>query len=412
MTQSSNDWLLNAVAEIAQQEQLQLAAEDISGPAFAELSDAELQALAGSVSEQLWRQPSEAERPRAASEGKAAASDGTGAVLRLPRRRLGRLGWLAAAAALFGAGVWLAQYALPGPEPVAQRSGSSPRWQAAPSDDRQLTLPDGSTLALGEQAQAHVVALTAREVRVQLDQGSVECEVAHDPERRFVVAAGGFEVVVKGTHFTVSSQLDAAAHVQVAVRVERGLVEVRQPPEQVLALLGPGQGWSSAEPSPAAPVPIPVAPPPAARAIERGSGRLITPPPARAPRDAVAASARELFDRANAERLAGHAREAAAAFDQLRQRYPDDSRAGYAAFMLGRIRLDSLADANGAAEAFAFAIAHPGGGFFLEDAEARRVEALAKAGRASECRAARDQFLASHPQAVRAAFVAQRCGTP
>jgi FecR protein len=398
MTESSNDRLLNAVAEIARQEQLLLAAEDISDPAFAELSDAELQALAGSVSEQLWPvQPAVSERQRPASERQRAR-------LLRPQRGFGRrLGWLAAAAALFGASVWLVQYALPGPEPVAQQ-------QPAARDDRHLTLPDGSTLALGEQAEAHVVALTAREVRVQLDHGSVECEVAHDPERRFVVAAGGFEVVVKGTHFTVSSQPDAVARVQVAVSVERGLVEVRQPPDQVLALLGVGQRWSSDGPSPAAPVPIP-APPPAPRAIERESGRL-TPAPARAPRDAVAASARELFDRANAERLAGHAREAAAAFDELRRSYPNDSRAGYAAFMLGRIRLDSLADANGAAEAFAFAIAHPGGGYFLEDAEARRVEALAKAGRAGECRAARDQFLVNHPQAVRAAFVAQLCSTP
>jgi hypothetical protein len=77
--------------------------------------------------------------------------------------------------------------------------------------------------------------------------------------------------------------------------------------------------------------------------------------------------------------------------------------------MLGRIRLDTLADASGAAEAFAFAIARPGGGFFLEDAEARRVEALAKAGRENECQAARAQFLARYPQAVRAPFVAQLC---
>jgi hypothetical protein len=74
-----------------------------------------------------------------------------------------------------------------------------------------------------------------------------------------------------------------------------------------------------------------------------------------------------------------------------------------------RSRLDTLADAGGAVEAFEFAIAHPGGGFFLEDAGARRVEALAKAGRQNECQAAREQFLASYPRAVRAAFVAQLC---
>jgi hypothetical protein len=116
-----------------------------------------------------------------------------------------------------------------------------------------------------------------------------------------------------------------------------------------------------------------------------------------------------LFEQANAARLAGRASEAAAAFDELRLRHPTDTRAGYAAFMLGRIRLNSLDDANGAVEAFTFALAHPGGGFFREDAEARRVEALAKAGRTLECCQARDRFLASHPGAVRAALVAKQC---
>jgi TolA-binding protein len=235
--------------------------------------------------------------------------------------------------------------------------------------------------------------------------------VVHDPERRFVVAVGGWEVVVKGTRFTVSSGLEGAAE-QVVVRVERGLVEVRQPPARLVALLGAGQRWSSSErgsapPAPAqelAPSPL-AARPPAAAVPEAPAPST----PVRTPRERPAPSARSLFARADAERLAGHAREAAAAFDELRRRYPTDARAGYAAFMLGRIRLDSLSDARGAEEAFAFAIAHPGGGFFLEDAEARRVEALAKAGRANECQAARQQFLARYPRAVRAPLVAQLC---
>jgi hypothetical protein len=274
------------------------------------------------------------------------------------------------------------------------RSGRRSAWAERPTSDDDLSA---------------CVAIDPHEVRVQLEQGKLECEVAHDPERRFVVAVGAWEVVVKGTRFTVSSGPDGASE-QVVVSVEHGLVEVRQAPDRVVALLGAGQRWSSTERSPAQPTPPETLAPPAAPAAAPATPARSAPSgaaPLRAARPAP--SARSLFERADAARLAGHAREAAAAFDELRRRFPTDARAGYAAFMLGRIRLDTLGDPSGAAEALAFAIAHPGGGFFLENAEARRVEALAQAGRAHECQAARAQFLSRYPQALRAPAVAKLC---
>lgn len=403
MTQPGDERLLNAVSDVAREEHVQLMSQDLGGAAFTELSDAELQMLAGAVSEQLVREPpARQKRPAQRAQGLAQ-----------------RLRWLAAAAALFGGGLWLMQRLPPDRE---QQTASAP----PASTDRQLALPDGSTLALGEQTEARVVKLDPREVRVQLERGSVECEVAHNPERRFVVATGALEVVVKGTRFTVSSGLEATAPEHVVVSVERGLVEVRQPPDRVLALLGPGQRWSSdgrttppaawsAAPAPTASQPAPAAlrpsPLPEAAPSQRGD-----PATAPMPRQRPAPSARQLFERADAERLAGRAREAAEAFDELRRRHPSDARAGYAAFMLGRIRLDSLADPGGAVEAFEFAIAHAATeakaestGFFLEDAAARRVEALDKAGRSRDCRAAREQFLLQYPKAVRAPLVAKLC---
>lgn len=409
MTDPAGDRLLNAVAEVAQQEWLQLPAEDLSDAAFAELSNEELQALAGSVSDRLVS--------NGLAHGHISALDARGREDRQRRRGLARrLGWLAAAAAVLGTSVWLVQSSLLPEERVAQH-------QPAASSDRRLSLPDGSTLALAEQTEAHLVALTPGEARVQLEHGSVECEVAHNPHRRFVVAAGAFEVVVKGTHFTVSLGLDAAAPAAVAVSVERGLVEVRQPPDRVLALLGAGESWASNGLSSREPSPGEAAPPSAALDTKAESSGVAGKAPKSAPgaakplavpqgRDAEPSDARRLFERADGERVAGHAGQAAAAFDELRRRYPEDERAGYAAFMLGRIQLDSLGDPNAAADAFAFAIAHPSGGFFLEDAEARRVEALSKAGRTEECRRERDQFLARHPQALRAAFVARQCAAP
>jgi hypothetical protein len=274
------------------------------------------------------------------------------------------------------------------PETDAQLAPDAPGSESA----RQLSLSDGSTLYLSAGSRAQVVTMTQVEVRVRLDRGSVECEVQPVPERRFVVEAAGFEVVVKGTHFTVSLGGEQIID-GVSVSVERGSVEVREPPDRVLALLGPGQLWSS-ERNGASPEAVSPA---------------VVSPPAAVPLVVTAPGPRVLFERANAARLRGDSREAAAAFDELRRRHPADARAGYAAFLLGRLRLDTLGDAKGAVEALSFAVAHPGSGFFQEDAEVRLIEALAKAGQAADCRQARDRFLARHPQAPGAKLVTKRC---
>jgi transmembrane sensor len=397
--------LLHAVVEVAREEYAQLSRADVDGPAFAELDGAELQNLARTVCE------------RSGGHAFSARNVRKPTARQLPRPLVRRLGLLAAAAAAcLAAGLWLAAPSSPSQEPSAEQASND-------ESRRRLELPDGSTLALAEHTDARVVALDAREVRVRLLRGSVECEVVHDPERRFVVEVGRVEVVVKGTLFTVSSGVrssraasDMEAETpeeQLAVSVERGLVEVRHPPDRVLALLGAGQRWSSDGRSSPATAPLEVEAPPALESKPKPEAPA--PPAAARPRRAApleqrSSSASRLFEQADAARISGRTQQAAAAFDELRRRYPTDARAGYAAFMLGRIRLDTLDDADGAAEAFAFAIAHPSGGLFLEDAKARHVEALDRAGRRDECRAARERFLKEHPGALRADSVAQRCG--
>jgi TolA-binding protein len=118
-----------------------------------------------------------------------------------------------------------------------------------------------------------------------------------------------------------------------------------------------------------------------------------------------------LFERADAARLAGRHADAAADFERFYRRFPNDPRAGLAAYELGRIRLGSLHDPRGAVEAFDVVLQR-GSEPFREDAEAGRVEALADLGDHEACVRARDAFRARHPRSPQERRVAKLCGGP
>jgi transmembrane sensor len=339
-------------------------------------------------------------------------------------QRLTRARQLRAAAGVAAVGVFVGALALVAtheptplePAPVAvERAASDP--SAARDAPQQLSLADGSRLMLSTGTRARVLSMRADEVRVRLERGQVDCEVAPDRARRFVVEAGEFEVVVTGTRFTVNSAGEADAS-SVAVSVEHGSVQVWEPPHRLLAALGAGQRWASERPAgatieeaPDAGGIAPAAPPSSAPApsAPASSGRAPTSAPGGPRASASASDPSALLARASAARQAGKLPEAVAALERIIRQHPNDERAGYAAFLLGRIQLDTLGDARAAVESFSFAAAHPGSGFFPEDAEARRVEALAKAGQMTECAAARDRFLAKYPRSARAASIQRAC---
>jgi hypothetical protein len=70
-----------------------------------------------------------------------------------------------------------------------------------------------------------------------------------------------------------------------------------------------------------------------------------------------------------------------------------------------------LGDARGAVQAFRRAIALAPGAGFREDAMARLVEAYATLGERTQCRKARDAYLADYPRGVHRASVATKCGS-
>jgi hypothetical protein len=114
-------------------------------------------------------------------------------------------------------------------------------------------------------------------------------------------------------------------------------------------------------------------------------------------RAAQAAAVGDLLVLADVARLSGHPREAVNPLERVVQKHAGDSRAPLAAFMLGRVQLDSLGAPAAGARAFerAIALGLPGG--LAEDAYAGVVESRARAGERSGARAAYAEYLAKYP---------------
>lgn len=106
--------------------------------------------------------------------------------------------------------------------PVGQKETSVAAAATPPPEDRRI-LPDGSILKLNEGA-VFTVLYTAAERRIQLERGEAFFKVMKDPERPFIVEAGGATVQALGTAFNV--RLGAG---ELDVLVAEGTVGVARP---------------------------------------------------------------------------------------------------------------------------------------------------------------------------------------
>jgi hypothetical protein len=270
-----------------------------------------------------------------------------------------------------------------------------------------ITMPDGTSATLRDHARLRYDRVQSDRVETTIERGQVAFDVRHTESRAFVVHAAGFDVIDRGTRFVVGVEGGT-----VSVSVETGRVEIARGSDPVRTLAG-GDSWASVPSTVTASTGADTVDAPASPDTSAAIASATVSPPgdsARAPSaPPPPPGARELLQEANDARLAGHPREAATAFDALRHRFRSDPRAGLAAFELGRLRLDSLGDPGGAAEAFSDAIALAPGATFHEDAEARLVEALDRAHDQGRCAAARQGYLARFPGGLHAASVAARC---
>jgi transmembrane sensor len=278
-------------------------------------------------------------------------------------------------------------------------------WEGAQletaADALSVTLVDGSSLKVEPRSRVEVGDRTQSALKLVLARGRIACDVTHREGRSFVVAAGGVEVRVIGTRFSVANE-EAEAGRRVEVRVERGTVEVRGAgPGAEVVRVEAGHSWSQVtktealagegpeaqvEPEPEAEIA-----PRAARPERAHVGARVARP---------AADARELFEQARSEWRAGRMAEAAKTYQALLASHPRDPRAGLAAFELGRLRMDRLGDMPGAVQALQQAVALAPGAELREDALARLVAASAAAHDHAVCTRTRARYLADYPSGV------------
>jgi transmembrane sensor len=134
------------------------------------------------------------------------------AAVRSPGRRV----WLGAGAALaaslvvaVGIGLW------PAPDAPARV------YRTADGQTQQIQLADGTHIRLNVSSNISV-SLGRRTRQVQMADAEAVFDVAHDPQRPFLITVGDRQVRVVGTEFNLRHRAD-----KVSLTVRRGVVEVR-----------------------------------------------------------------------------------------------------------------------------------------------------------------------------------------
>jgi len=319
---------------------------------------------------------------------------------RLGRRRA--RGWVWAGAGLCVAAAAAIIVVRARTAPTETQVASASAWEGAQletaADALSVTLGDGSSLKLEPRSRVEVGDRTASAVKLVLARGRIACDVTHRPGRSFVVAAGGVEVRVIGTRFSVANDEahDGTNGTRVEVRVERGVVEVRSAgPNAGTVRVEAGHSWSQVTKT--EPLAGEAEEP---AADEEPEAEAVRKAPQRAARKPAVADGRELFEQARSQWRAGRIDAAAQTYQALLASHPRDPRAGLAAFELGRLRMDRLGDMPGAVKALEQAVALAPGAELREDALARLVAASAAAHDRGVCRRARDRYLADYPGGV------------
>jgi transmembrane sensor len=237
-----------------------------------------------------------------------------------------------------------------------------------------------------------------------LRAGGARFSVPHDPDHPFIVAAGDVTIEDLGTTFTVryltADRLNIAVEDgHVRVRAAGGATDV--PAGATLEVpVGPaveGLRTEQRQPAVAASSWRPLA--------ERGQYEEARRALRKAGPSAVRDDTADLLLAADAARLSGHPAEAVPYLERVLRGHARDPRAGLAAFTLGRVLLDELGRPSEAVAAFA--LVRSSGGPLAEDALAREVEALSRAGDVTRSREQALLYRRLYPNGRRAKAVSR-----
>jgi transmembrane sensor len=342
------------------------------------------------------------------------------------------VGWIAAGALATCLVFLLVWSGLSGPaEPQALRTETGEPLEVlagAQTEPRAVQLSDGSRITLEPGAEAQVLENTDRSFVTMLRKGKTRFDVRPGGPRRWSVECSLATIEVVGTAFTVTR-----SERQVRVEVHKGVVLVRgeRVPERVQRLTAGQHLELMEEPTPAAvpsPEPVPAPEPPAPAVQESPAPTPAPSAPAQAQTESWRAAAAKgdhasayarlgdaglqrearkardidtLMMLADVARQSGHPQQAAEMLEQAMREHPRDSRAGLAAFTLGRLELETLGRPARAARAFTqvITLGEPRG--LQEDAHARLVQAHARAGAWEQAREAAARYEQLYPEGYR-----------
>lgn len=277
-----------------------------------------------------------------------------------------------------------------------------------------IQLADGSTADLEPRTRLEARLVSQNEMTVQLHHGRADFDVKPKPGRRFSVNVSGIEIVVKGTRFTVQRTGDITGS-RVEVQVREGHVAVITENGSTLTL-DAGQSWSikmgtqelkSAEVE-------------AATFKDDSNGRQnrekaapvserANPKPDTQRGSTNVDGSIGLWKAAKSARLKGDHRAEARLYQELLDRYPKSSRAGLAAFGLGRLRMDVFGDLSGAIAALQIAIKLSPNATFHDDALARLTRAYHQSGDHHRCKKTKKTYLTRYPNGVHAQRISRLC---
>ena len=305
------------------------------------------------------------------------------------------------------------------PGPLHDADGSVAAGTLTPEslDHATLALDDGSRVSLDSGTRLEILENAGDHVRFWLHEGSASFDVVPGGPRRWSIESGLVTVEVLGTSFRVAHR----AH-EVEVSVSRGTVLVRGPTAPggmqrlhagdriVVPFETPTTTTTTAElvapdgidasranedvparPDRAPTRPLPTRTAPEAASVAEGS----TPTPIATTETNENPTPPDRMRDADALRRAGRLDEAVILLGAIVDDPSADDRA-LAAFTLGRLELDRRQRPREAAAAFARAIELGVRAPLLEDARARRVEALSRFDHAAAEAAASD-YDTHHP---------------